>query len=101
MAAPRNNPCPDTDSESLARQDCAGLAACVELFVNDNLPPIISIKTAAAMTSLSRPLINVMRAQGAFPAAVQLGERRIGFVRSEVVDWIQARIAARDMRSAA
>ena len=69
--------------------------------VNDNLPPIISIKTAAQMTSLSRPAINSLRAAGQFPAAVQLGERRIGFVRAEVVDWINSRIAARDQREAA
>ena len=68
---------------------------------NDNLPPIISIKTAAAMTSLSRPAINSLRAAGHFPAAVQLGERRIGFVRIEVLAWIDARIAARDLRRAA
>lgn len=67
---------------------------------NDNLPPIISIKTAAAMTSLSRPAINSLRAAGHFPAAVQLGERRIGFVRTEVVDWINSRIAARNVRAA-
>lgn len=64
---------------------------------NDNLPPIISIKTAAAMTSLSRPAINSLRAAGQFPAAVQLGERRIGFVRQEVMTWINQRIAARDV----
>lgn len=69
--------------------------------VNDNLPPIVSIKTAATMTSLSRPAINSLRAAGQFPAAVQLGERRIGFVRSEVTAWINDRIAARDQRGAA
>lgn len=68
---------------------------------NDNLPPIISIKTAAAMTSLSRPAINSLRAAGQFPAAVQLGERRIGFVRAEVDQWIRDRIAARPERRAA
>ncbi|TCK27995.1 AlpA family transcriptional regulator [Ancylobacter aquaticus] len=67
---------------------------------NDNHPPIISIKTAAAMTSLSRPAINSLRAAGQFPASVQLGERRIGFVRAEVMDWINQRIAARNGRAA-
>ncbi|UOK70430.1 AlpA family phage regulatory protein [Ancylobacter polymorphus] len=52
------------------------------------------------MTSLSRPAINSLRAAGQFPAAVQLGERRIGFVRAEVLAWINARIAARDGRAA-
>jgi prophage regulatory protein len=47
------------------------------------------------MTSLSRTMINALRADGAFPVAVELGPRRIGFVREEVEAWIDARIAAR------
>ncbi|MGU3494234.1 helix-turn-helix transcriptional regulator [Xanthobacteraceae bacterium A53D] len=66
---------------------------------NDNVR-IVSIKTAAEMTSLSRPAINVLRANGMFPAAVQLGERRIGFVKVEVEQWISDRIAARPARAA-
>lgn len=73
----------------------------MSLVANDNLPPIISIKTAAAMTSLSRPAINALRNTGTFPVAVRLGERRIGFVRQEVDQWISDRIAARDARGAA
>jgi prophage regulatory protein len=60
---------------------------------NDN--SLVSIADAAAMTSLSRSSINVARAEGRFPAAVRLGEKRIAFVRSEVQAWIEARIAAR------
>lgn len=68
---------------------------------NDNQPILISIKDAAAMTSLSRPQINVLRGREEFPAAVSLGERRIAFVRSEVVAWTNERIAARAGRAAA
>lgn len=68
---------------------------------NDNLPILISIKDASAMTSLSRPQINVLRGDGRFPAAVTLGERRIAFVRSEVIGWANARIAARPAQAAA
>jgi prophage regulatory protein len=67
---------------------------------NDNAPILISIKEAAALTSMSRPLINILRAEGSFPAAVQLGERRIAFVRTEVLAWINERIAARAGRAA-
>jgi len=62
---------------------------------NENTATIVSLKTACAMTSLSRSAINVARGKGAFPAAVSLGEKRIGFVRGEVQAWIDARIAAR------
>lgn len=36
-----------------------------------------------------------MAAEGQFPRPVQLGERRIAYVRAEVEAWIDARIAAR------
>lgn len=62
---------------------------------NDNLPRLMSPKEAAAATSLSRPLLTLMAAEGQFPKPVRLGERRIAFVRSEVMDWIDERIAAR------
>jgi prophage regulatory protein len=65
---------------------------------------LVSIKTACALTSLSRTAINRYRAEGRFPAAVSLGDRRVAFVKSEVNDWIAARISARvanDRRPAA
>ncbi|GHE49991.1 hypothetical protein GCM10019059_06580 [Camelimonas fluminis] len=62
---------------------------------NDNTPRLISMNDAAALTSLSRTMICRLRDQGRFPEAVPLGEKRIAFVRAEVVEWIQARIAGR------
>lgn len=56
-------------------------------------PQLISLNDACKLTSLSRTAINKWREAGRFPKAVQLGERRIAFVRSEVEDWIQQRIA--------
>ncbi len=40
-------------------------------------------------------MVNALRADGVFPVAVELGQRRIGFVRKEIEAWIDARIAAR------
>jgi len=56
---------------------------------------LVSLNDAAEMTSLSRAAINRHRAAGNFPVPVQLGERRIGFVRLEVLDWIEGRVADR------
>ena len=67
---------------------------------NDNYP-LVSLNDVVKMTSLSRTAINIKRAAGTFPAAVQLGEKRVAFVRAEVLAWIDQRIAARDLRSAA
>lgn len=62
---------------------------------NDTLPRLMTPKEAASATSLSRPLLSLMAAEGQFPKPIQLTERRIAFVRSEVEAWIDARIAAR------
>ncbi|KAB1086469.1 AlpA family phage regulatory protein [Neorhizobium galegae] len=61
---------------------------------NDNLA-LISLKDACALTSMSRTMLNRYRAEGRFPVAVELGDRRVAFVRSEVAAWIQQKIAAR------
>ncbi|MBH5387040.1 helix-turn-helix transcriptional regulator [Bradyrhizobium diversitatis] len=58
-------------------------------------PSLVSIKHACELTSLSRTMINRYRAEGRFPAAVPLGDKRIAFVKSEVSEWIAERIAAR------
>jgi prophage regulatory protein len=58
-------------------------------------PCLVSMKTACALTSLSRTQLNRYRADGKFPAAVPLGDRRVAFVKSEISEWIAQRIAAR------
>ena len=62
---------------------------------NDNRPRLMAPKDAAAATSLSRQLLTLMAAEGAFPMPVALGERRTAYVRAEVEAWIDSRIAAR------
>jgi prophage regulatory protein len=47
------------------------------------------------MTSLSRSTVNLYRFRGDFPVAVPLGDRRVAFVREEVMAWIDQRIAGR------
>lgn len=48
------------------------------------------------MTSMSRSMINALRSDGGFVEAVELGPRRIAFVREEIESWIDGRIAARN-----
>jgi prophage regulatory protein len=67
---------------------------------NDNWP-LVSLNDAAKMTSMSRTMLNKLRGRGDFPQAVPLGERRVAFVRQEVMTWIDARVAAREHRVAA
>lgn len=62
---------------------------------NNTTPMLISLNDACNVTSMSRTMINKYRAEGRFPVAVELGDRRVAFVRSEVTEWIEAKIAAR------
>lgn len=58
-------------------------------------PILISLNDAAKLTSMSRSMLNRYRAEGRFPVAVDLGDRRVAFVRAEVIEWIQQKIGAR------
>ncbi|RCS24516.1 AlpA family phage regulatory protein [Phyllobacterium salinisoli] len=63
--------------------------------IPDDTQILISINDAARLTSLSRTMINRYRAEGRFPNAVPLGDRRVAFVKTEVVKWISDKIANR------
>lgn len=65
------------------------------IHANDNVPTLVSLNDACRITSMSRSMLNRYRAEGRFPVAVELGDRRVAFVRSEVTDWIRAKISAR------
>lgn len=58
-------------------------------------PRLMSPKEASAATTLSRVLLTIMAREGHFPKPVQLGVKRIAFVRAEVDSWIDERIATR------
>ena len=60
------------------------------------VPALVSLNEAAKLTSLSRTAIFKLRAQGKFPKAVPLGEKRVAFVRDELAAWVAQRIAERE-----
>ena len=43
--------------------------------------------------------IDRLEAKGEFPKRVRLGQQRVGWVKDEVVTWLQLRISARDSSS--
>lgn len=57
---------------------------------------IVSLNDVAEMTSISRASVNRLRDAGKFPRPIQLGERKIGFVKTEVLAWIEARVNERE-----
>lgn len=61
---------------------------------NDNYA-LISLKDTCVLTSMSKTMIHRLRTEGRFPSAVALGEKRIAFLRREVLVWIEQKLAAR------
>ena len=51
---------------------------------------ILRLPAVKARTGLSRSTIYLRLSQGTFPKKVSLGPRCIGFVESEIDDWIKA-----------
>jgi prophage regulatory protein len=57
---------------------------------------IIRLKEVIDSTGLARSTIYKYMSEGTCPQAVSLGDRCVGWVDSEVHDWILARIEERD-----
>ncbi|KQR73404.1 helix-turn-helix transcriptional regulator [Rhizobium sp. Leaf341] len=62
---------------------------------DDDIAVLVSLNQAAVWTSMSRTMLNAYRTSSRFPAAVDFGNRRLAFVKSEVLDCIQKKIANR------
>ena len=45
-----------------------------------------------AMTGLSRSTFYLRMVQGKFPKKINLGSRAVGWINSEVIEWIEQRI---------
>lgn len=56
---------------------------------------ILRLPAVKARTGLSRSTIYLRVSQGAFPKPVNLGERAVGWLDSEIQEWLQRRIDAR------
>ena len=50
--------------------------------------------------AISRSLLLKLRLAGNFPKEVLISEKRKGFIESEIVAWMEARIALRDQAAA-
>ena len=61
---------------------------------------IIRLKQVIDSTGLARSTIYKYIAEGSFPKPVSLGDRCVGWVDSEVRDWILARVEERDLADA-
>ena len=55
------------------------------------LDPILSEEDLAKWLDISRPTLQRMRSDGTGPPFIQLSERRVGYRKSEVDRWLDAR----------
>ena len=53
---------------------------------------ILRLTDVIAMTGLSRSSIYLRMVQGTFPKKISLGSRAVGWINSEVIEWIEQRI---------
>mgnify|MGYP000212144298 FL=1 len=60
--------------------------------MNQPTTRIISLREVLSRTSMSRSAIYALQKQGGFPKSVSITERRVGFVESEIDDWLKAKI---------
>lgn len=56
------------------------------------LERILRLPGVQARTGLSRSSIYLRIAQGSFPKPIRLGERAVGWLDSEVSDWLAHRV---------
>ena len=59
--------------------------------MQEKLDPILSEKDLAKWLDTSRPTLQRQRSDGSGPPFVQLSERRIGYRKSAVEQWLAAR----------
>ena len=57
-----------------------------------NVPTILRRHQVQQRTGLSRSTLYQYIKEGAFPASVQLGPRAVGWLESDISDWITARV---------
>lgn len=55
---------------------------------------ILRLPAVKARTGLSRSTIYLRMSEGSFPKPVSIGRRAVGWVESEVQEWLQRRIDA-------
>ena len=61
---------------------------------------ILRLPIVKSLTGLSRSTIYIRISEGTFPKQLDLGGRAVGWLESEILDWIDERIQERDMEVA-
>ena len=54
---------------------------------------ILRLPTVKAITGLSRSTIYLRMSKGTFPEKISLGSRAVGWLETEIQDWLDERIS--------
>ena len=57
---------------------------------------VLKVKQVATEINVSVPQVYKLVSLGRFPKPIKLGERGSGWLTSEIDDWLQSRVDARD-----
>ncbi|WP_429151323.1 helix-turn-helix transcriptional regulator [Aeromonas veronii] len=57
---------------------------------------LIKLKEVIEMTTLSKATIYRLMSKGAFPRAAPLGARTVAWKQSDVIEWIDSKVSARE-----
>lgn len=63
--------------------------------IDNSVDPLLNEKQLAAWLGISLPSLQRMRSSGCGPRFIQLSQRRIGYRKSAVERWLEARTIAR------
>lgn len=57
---------------------------------------VLRLKAVIARTGLGRPTIYKLQAEGKFPQSISLGARAVGWISSEIDDWVRFKVETRN-----
>ncbi|SVD05061.1 uncharacterized protein METZ01_LOCUS357915 [marine metagenome] len=60
---------------------------------------ILRLPTVKAITGLSRSTIYLRMSEGSFPEKISLGSRAVGWLASEIQQWLDERISSRKLKN--
>ena len=61
---------------------------------------VLRLPSVKSLTGLSRSTIYLRISEGTFPKPINLGARAVGWLESDITDWIQGRIEESRKRGA-
>ncbi|HQX90425.1 MAG TPA: AlpA family transcriptional regulator [Moraxellaceae bacterium] len=57
---------------------------------------VLRLKAVIARTGLGRSTIYKLQAEGKFPQSISLGARAVGWISSEIDDWVRFKVETRN-----